>query len=698
MMDNLNQKVKADHLKRKAYLYIRQSTLRQVFENTESTKRQYALYDRAIALGWVPENIIVIDSDLGQSGAQSAKREGFKRLVSEVGLGNAGIVLGLEVSRLARNSSDWHRLLEICALTKTLILDEDGIYDPGHFNDRLLLGLKGTMSEAELHIIKARLQGGIDAKARRGELQCPIPIGFMYDDSGKIILDPNKQIQQSIHLLFEIFHQTGSATATVKYFRNKKLEFPHKIRKGPFKNEVVWTNLRHHRVLHILHNPRYAGAFCFGRIKTSKLIDGTTKYHKLPQTEWPIILKNNHVSYISWEKYEENQNILKANSQAHGIDRRKSPPREGPALLQGIVICGICGNRMTVRYHSQNGELIPEYMCQKEGIQNGEKICQNIKGNGIDKEMEQLLLQSVNPYNLEIAIQVQQELRNRLIEADTLRKKQVERARYEADLARRRYMQVDPENRLVASSLEADWNEKLAYLKQSQEEYEQQSKKDQLTLNTEEKNKLMTLSTDFTEIWNNAHTPLREKKRMVRLLIEDVTLLKNTEITMHVRFKGGAVKSLTIPAPMTCGQLRKTSQTVIAQIDQLLDKYTDEEVSHLLNQTDALSGTGKKFTPHIIGNIRRTYGLKGRYERLKENKFLTLGEIAKKLNVSTTTIKQWGCEKMILSYRYNSKNECLYEFNPPLLISKLKEGKKLGHRNKIIEFLSNRFKEVQYEI
>ena len=285
MTASSGQKVEARHLKRKAYLYVRQSTLRQVMENTESTQRQYDLRRRAIALGWPSEHVIVIDHDLGQSGASATDRKGFQNLVTEVGLGRAGIVMGLEVSRLARNSTDWHRLLEICALTDTLILDEDGIYDPSHFNDRLLLGLKGTMSEAELHVLKARLVGGMLNKARRGELQSPLPVGFVYDPEGRVRLDPDEQVQQTIRLLFQTFLRTGSAFATVREFRREGVRFPCRLRHGPHKGEILWGDLRHSRTLEILHNPRYAGAFCWGRTRQRRRGDGQKVYHLLPREE-----------------------------------------------------------------------------------------------------------------------------------------------------------------------------------------------------------------------------------------------------------------------------------------------------------------------------------------------------------------------------------------------------------------------------
>lgn len=352
-------KVTASHLKRKAYLYVRQSSMQQVFENTESTKRQYALKERAVSYGWRLEDIVVIDSDQGQSGASAADRKGFQHLVAEVSLGRAGVVLGLEVSRLARNSTDWHRLLEICALSDTLIVDEDGLYNPGDFNDRLLLGLKGTMSEAELHMLRARLRGGLLNKARRGELKTPLPIGMLYDAADQVVLDPDQQVQNSLHHIFRTFLRTGSASATVKAFRDQKLPFPRRPRYGPRKGELVWGALTHSRVLQILHNPRYAGAFVFGRYRQQRLPGNRVNNKLLPRDQWHTVLPDAHPGYITWEQYDQNEKKLHDNAMANGHDRRQSPPREGPALLQGIVLCGICGDRMTLRYQSCQGKQTP---------------------------------------------------------------------------------------------------------------------------------------------------------------------------------------------------------------------------------------------------------------------------------------------------------------------------------------------------
>ncbi len=525
--DTCHQKVRSEHLKRKAYLYIRQSTIQQVFHNTESTKRQYDLRRRAVALGWNDENVIVIDSDLGQSGASAKDREGFQRLVADVGMGKAGIVLGLEVSRLARNSSDWHRLLEICALTDTLILDEDGLYDPSHFNDRLLLGMKGTMSEAELHMIQARLRGGILHKASRGELRVGLPTGLSYDLSGKVILTPDKQIQAALHTFFKTYKRTGSAGAVVRYFSENKLQFPCLV-KGPVNDgKIVWATLTHSRSLNILRNPRYAGVFVYGRTKTFRQADGRMGVRSLPIEQWNTLIVDAHPGYITWEQYNENLKTLRNCSKAYGQDRRNHPPGNGPALLQGLVICGVCGQRMTLRYHNRNGKLIPDYVCQRHGIEYGTPTCQHIPGGNIDNAIEKLLLESVKPVTLEIAFTVQQEVQQRVEDTDKLRYQKVQRAQYQADLAKDRFMNIDPRNRLVADQLEADWNDKLRTLTAAREEYEQQHEINKTKLDKQCRDRILSLVKNFPKVWNDPATSDQQRKRMVRLIIEDVTLVRS---------------------------------------------------------------------------------------------------------------------------------------------------------------------------
>lgn len=662
MRADAHQKVNADHLKRNAYLYIRQSTLRQVFENSESTFRQYDLRQQALALGWVPEQIVVIDNDLGQSGASAVGREGFQRLVTEVSMGHAGIVMGLEVSRLARNSTDWHRLLEICALTDTLILDEDGVYDPAHYNDRLLLGLKGTLSEAELHVIKARLQGGILNKARRGELESPLPVGFIYSPAHQPVLDPDKQVQESLRLFFDTFTRTGSAMATMKAFHQRGLRFPRRLRKGPQKGDLVWAELTHSRALQVLHNPRYAGAFVYGRKRVRKKADGSETCLNRPRDQW-ILLPGVHPGYISWEQYEENQRRLRENAQAQGEDRRKSPPREGPALLQGLALCGICGRRMTVRYHNRCTRPVPDYVCQKDGIEHGKPICQSISGEQIDKAIGELLIQTMTPMALDIALAVQQEVQTRMDDVDRLRRKQVERARYEADQAQRRYMLVDPANRLVADTLEAEWNSKLRALNEAQQEYERLRQTDHLAMDEAQRARIAALASDFPRLWQDPKTPDREKKRMVRLLLEDVTLLKREQILVHVRFRGGVLKSLSLPPPLSAPYLRKTPADTVREVDRLLDQHTDREIVTILNERGLRSGMGRPFTVMTIINIRRHYGLRDRCQRMRDLGLLTIQQIAERLGIAASAVKDWRDRGLLRGHRYNDKGQCLYE--PP---------------------------------
>lgn len=657
------QKVTARHLSRQAMLYVRQSTLHQVLENTESTARQYALRERAIALGWEASRIVVIDSDLGQSGASAADREGFQRLVAEVGLGHVGLVMGLEVSRLARSSLDWHHLLEICTMAGTLILDEDGLYDPATFNDRLLLGLKGTMSEAELHVLQARLKGGILHKASRAALKVPLPVGLVYAEDQTVILDPDAQIRASVRLLFATFKRIGSACATVKYFRTKALLFPRRVRSGPHTGELHWMPLQHSTVLKVLRNPRYAGAFCFGRTRSSKHPDGSLHVQALPQEQWLFLIREVHAGYIGWEDYEANLAQLRANRQAHGEDRRHGPPREGPALLQGLVICGRCGNRMTVRYHDvkKGKRLYPEYLCQKEQIEEGQdKCCQRLLGAGLDMAIADLLLARLTPLAIETSIQIHAELQAQVQEASRLRAQQVERARYAAELAQRRFLRVDPENRLVADVLEADWNARLRELAEVQEEAQRQEAVEQQKLSALEQQAIRDLVEDFPRVWKDARTSDRDRKRMVRWLLEDVTVKRQEDvITAHIRFKGGATHTVAVPV----GRGRCSSPELIVLIDQLLSDCTDAQVAEQLNERGWRTYEGKPFAAARVVSLRRYHQLKTHGARLAERGLLTVDDAARAYGVCRETLMAWGRAGLLPMYRINDQGTAV--FPPP---------------------------------
>jgi DNA invertase Pin-like site-specific DNA recombinase len=656
-------KVTAEHLGRDAYLYVRQSTLHQVIENTESTKRQYDLRQRAVALGWPRERVIVIDQDLGQSAAGGSERAGFERLVAEVGMGRAGIVLGLEVSRLARSSTQWHRLLEICAVTDTLILDEDGLYDPGHFNDRLLLGLKGTMSEAELHVIRARMLGGIRSKARRGELELPLPTGLVYDPTGRVVRDPDERVRGAVTLFFETFRRTGSATATVMHFRDQGFHFPVRPRTGAHQGEVIFRPLTHSRALQMLRSPRYAGAFAYGRTRSRRHSAGGVRTRKLPREQWQVLLHDAHEGYITWAQYEANLGRLRENAHAYGADRR-SPPREGPALLQGLALCGRCGSRMRVRYHVRtDGTQVPSYVCEAHRIQLGGPACQNLHGLALDEAIGKLLVETMTPLNLEVALAIEDELRARAEETDRLRHQHVESARYEAELAERRYRRVDPNHRLVADALEADWNHALRRLADARDAYEQQRQTDPGGLDEDERQEILALATDFPRLWRNRRTPYREKKRMARLLMEDVTLIKGESIVAHIRFRGGATRTLTLPLPRSGRELLRTDPAIIHRIDDLLDHHTEDEIAELLNQEGLRTGRGLPWTYRLVHDHRLRHGLKSRYQRLRDRGLWTVGEMAAFLGITAASVGERLAAGRLQAYRCDGRNQCLYE--PP---------------------------------
>jgi DNA invertase Pin-like site-specific DNA recombinase len=659
MIESANGKVMASHLARKAFLYVRQSTLRQVVENTESTRRQYDLRRKAVALGWSEDVVEVIDCDLGQSGASSVDREGFQRLVAEVGMGHAGLVMGLEVSRLARNSSDWHRLLEISAFTETLILDEDGLYDPSSFNDRLVLGLKGTMSEAELHQIRARLRGGMLSKARRGELRLRLPVGFVGDAQGRTVLDPDREVQESVRLLFAEFRRTGSAYGAARAFHTKALSFPTRLHEGPAKGELVWRPLTAGRVFAVLANPCYAGAYAYGRRRGRRTPSGTVVMRPAPREEWTVLIPEAHPGYISFADYEENLRLVRGNA----LGERKYPPREGPALLQGLAMCGRCGRKMRVRYGMLRGEARPVYVCTGSRGLGVVATCQSLVGKAVDDAIGDLLMEVVSPLALTVSLSVEEELQARIEEADALRRRRVERAEYEAGLSRRRFLEVDPSHRLVADTLEADWNEKLRELRACREEYERRRAEDRKVLGEEAKARIRSLATDFPRIWRHPKTPVRERKRIVRLLIEDVTIGKGEEVTVDVRFRGGATRSITVPRTRRPWEDCRVSPEVVREIDRRLADHTHAEIAEILNDGGHRSGMGRSFDAMRVGKVLRAYHLKTRYARLREAGLLTLKEIAGKLGVCRATVKIRRADERlgIRAVRLDDVGRYLYE-------------------------------------
>ena len=668
---NESLKVQPHHLERVAYLYVRQSSIRQVVENIESTKRQYALRGRATALGWHDDQIIVIDSDQGESGASAAWREGFQRLVTDVGMGRAGIVMGLEVSRLARNNADWHRLLEICAVAETLILDEDGVYDPTVFNDRLLLGLKGTMSEAELHVLKARLRGGILNKVRRGEYRCVLPTGFVYDESGNVVFDPDAQVRETIAYFFETFSRVGSASQTVKVFRNEGLQFPSRLRNQA---TTILRPLTTSTAMRTLHNPRYAGAYVYGRRRYRRTADGKkTVQRKRECGDWLACIPNAHVGYITWERYEENLKILESNGRGYEV-ARASPPREGAALLQGRAVCGRCGRYFRVRYAVRRGRLEAWYICDRAQGTRGEPNCQSIAGPPIDEAIGALVAEKMTPAAVELAIEIRREIEAQYQEADQLRCRAMERAQIEADLAQRRFMLVDPSNRLVADTLEGEWNDKLRALAEAREKRERGRKEDQLVLDDATRDRLVAMTTDFHKLWTDPGTPNRERKRLLAYIIEDATLIKLPAegiIKIHVRFKGGKTETLTAMNPKSSAQQVQTEPKIVELVDKFLDDHIYSKIADLLNEQglrpggSARPGRGDtRFTALRVAYLVHSHGLRSRYDRLRDRGMLTKKEAAARLGIHEATLVSWAQHGIITRHAYNA-HAYLYEISGP---------------------------------
>jgi DNA invertase Pin-like site-specific DNA recombinase len=663
-LSDASGKVTAARLARDAYLYIRQSTLYQVANNTESTTRQYDLAGRAVALGWPSDRIHVIDIDQGHSGASAADREGFQHLVAQVSLGHAGIVLGLECSRLARNNADWHRLLQICAHNDTLICDEDGLYDPTSFNDRLLLGMKGQMSEAELHFLRARLRGGILAKARRGDLKLALPIGLTYDGARNVVLDPDAGVRTAITLALDTFAATGSAFAVVRSFREQALTFPARHHSGPHRGQLYWKPLTHTQILNLLHNPRYAGAYCYGRSRHTSDLEGRHHTTGKPIDEWTVLIQNAHPGYLSWAQYETNLATLAANAAAHGPDRAAGPAREGPALLQGLAVCGRCGRRMTMRYHTlADATTVPEYVCQSQGINTATPICQSISGATVDAAVAEFVLATLTPLALEVALSVSDELVQQAEQSDAIRAAHVQRAQHTADAARRRYLAVDPTNRLVADTLEADWNATLRQLATAQDDYTKARNDPAGLLTDAQRQRVRDLAADFPALWKDPATPTRERKRLLRLLVTDVTLLRNnTSVTAHLRLPGGQDHTLTVDLPPKHWHRNPTPKTTLVVLDELLNTATFAQAAAALNHRCLTDGAGRPFTSEQVRYHCGFYKIPTRAQRLHTRGLLTLTDIATQLGVHPYTVKRW--RELGLLRAEQSSDAPSYMFHP----------------------------------
>ena len=514
------------------------------------------------------------------------------------------------------------------------------------------------MSEAELHVLRARLLGGQLNKARRGELWMRPPIGLVYDRlRQQVECDPDAQIQGTVRLLFETFRRTGSAFQVVRHFADAGIQWPRRLYPGGRAGEMVFGPLDHSRVLGILHNPRYAGAFVYGRRRQRKIaLAGQTRYRLLPRAEWKVFLPNAHPGYISWEEFEANQATLLANAHSYGADRRRSPAREGVALLQGLVLCGRCGDRMTVRYVVRHGHPVPDYVCQRRGIAAAQRICQIVAGTGLDEEVGQVVLEAVTPAALDVALEVFEELRARQADVDRLRQAHVARAREEAEIAQRQFMLVRPEHRLVADSLERQWNETLARLAEAEEEYRRATAADGPAVNADDRARIHALVSDLPRVWHDPRTPMRERKRMLRLLVEDVTLVRGDQaIQIQIRWTGGATTSLERPRPLGAPDLRRTPTAIVEMIRALATEQTDHQIADTLNGRWLRSGTGQSFTRLRVRTLREAYGIPSVAEHLRADGWLTASEIAGQLRVHRATAKRFACEGVLRARRADDK-------------------------------------------
>lgn len=606
-------KLRPEHLERQAFIYVRQSTLFQVRENTASTARQYDLERRACELGWPRERVVIIDQDQGHSGAQAAGRDGFQFLIAEVGLGHAGAVFSLEVSRLARNSSDWHRLLEICALTDTLVIDEEGIYDSGLHNDRLLLGIKGALSEAELHWLRSRLLGGKLEKAEHGELRFRPPTGFVFDPANRMAKDPDEEVQQAVGLVFALFEQHDSALAVVKHFNAHGLRFPTRHWGKRHAGEITWGPLTHGRVLDILHNPAYAGTYTYGRTKTrTRVLPGEAprvkgRTRKVSQEDWPIVLYDAHPAYISWSQFLTNRQQLDDN-RTFRAEERRGVVREGAALLQGIVLCGRCGRRMGVRYLADG--KTPSYECNAIHTRRAGPTCQSLRGDEIDAVVAKTLLEAMQPAQLEISLATLEQLDSQARQLERQWQLRLERAQYEADLAKRRFLAVDPENRLVARTLERDWNDKLAEVERLERDFTLLPERRVRRIVPEERQRILALAQDMPAVWRAATTTQAERKQLLRLLIKDVTLTKQeTTFELGIRWQTEALTQLAIPRPLRSCDARRSDPAVVARVRALAPDHSDSDIATLLNREGAVPGLGGSFSNSKVAWIRYAYGI-----------------------------------------------------------------------------------------
>lgn len=652
-------KVTDRHLERLAVVYVRQSTVQQVLDHRESTRLQYGLVNRAVALGWSKARVLVIDEDLGKSGASAIGREGFARLVSEVGLDHVGLILGLEMSRLARSSRDWHQLLEICALFNTLIADHDGLYDPSEYNDRLLLGLHGMMSEAELHVLKQRLHQGKLNKARRGELAFPLAIGYVRRASGEVTFDPDEQVQHVVRLIFRKFNELGTLHALLRFLTRHDIRLGVRVREGAHKGELEWRSANRMTLQNLLKNPIYAGAYAYGRRqsdprrqqpgkpRTGRVSCAPEAYHALIKDHFP--------AYISWARYEDNLARLQAN-RAHA--ESLGAVRHGPALLTGLLICGRCGARMFVRYGGPRA--VHSYTCSRRATDYGDDYCQYLPGSPLDAFVSQQVLKALEPAALALSLEAAAHLEHERIELDQLWQQRLERAAFDAERAARHYQLCEPENRLVARQLAKDWEAKLTDQQQLQEDYRRLSEQSPRRLSAAERETIGQLAQNLPTLWHASTTTLRERKEILRQIIEQIHV-ENEGVSerLHVTidWAGGSHTGGIVTRPINRLEQLSYYPQLCERVRHLAAQGCNAaEMIEPLAQAGFRTPRGNvRFRPEAIRLLMNRLGLRQPRHRhrgkLKRHEWW-LPDLAGALQMPSATLYRWLQQGQLKAYQH----------------------------------------------
>jgi DNA invertase Pin-like site-specific DNA recombinase len=656
-----HSKIEPCHLDRLAVVYLRQSTYAQVERNRESTRVQYGLAQRVEQMGWSRERVLVIDDDLGFSGTTTEGRVGFQKLVAEVGLDHVGIVFGIQMSRLARSCRDWYHLLEICAMFGTLIGDLDGVYDPRLYNDRLLLGLKGTMSEAELHLIKQRMIEGKKSKARRGELMSVLPRGYICQPSGEVIKDPDEQVQATVGLIFKTFERYGTIHAVLRHLVKNEIQLPCRVYSGPRKGELEWRRPNRATLSNLLHNPIYAGAYVYGRRPTDirKKVPGrpsTGRTVARPE-EWEVCLKDKLPAYISWEQYERNLKQLEMNtSSAAGV------VRNGPSLLSGLLVCGHCGHRMVVQYGSGSGNKL-RYNCSRLAVEYGGERCQSLTGEPLDELVSDLVLEALEPAALEVSLKVAEDIEGERKQVREQWEKKIERAHYEAERTFRQYNEVEPENRLVARTLERNWEETLQTEQALKEEYERFMAFEPVPLKEEDRERIRKLASDIPALWHAPTTTSSERQTIIRQLIDRiiVTVRGETEkVDIEIQWSGGHKTNALLIRPVARMEQLSYYEELCKRVSELHSTgITAKAIAKTLNEegwrpAKRRNTFNSQMVSHLLSRMGLTKILKpNTSSSLKKQKCdeWTLPELARKLDMSPVTLYSWYQKGRLTAYK-----------------------------------------------